>query len=228
MRPVIFTFPTETQAEICATNTSAASGTSLVLNGGLSNYPAITSPGYIPQALCPAGTARTVQVFSTGNISTSTFTITGLDINGYALSTSFAGPTGTAGIADSTSEFSVILTASVGNTAATSPFTIGFGPSGSTRGVVIDSFQNPNNLTFAVIKAATSGPVTAQHAWDDPFATTAPTWSTVSFGTGVLFASQTTATSISIVDAPTQVRYILVATGAATGPIQVAISQPGQ
>jgi hypothetical protein len=227
MRPVIFTFATETQNEICATNASAASGTTLVLNGGLSNYPSINSAGYIPQVNL-TGIARPVQVFSTGNISTSTFSFTGIDINGYAVSTSFAGPTGTAGIAQSTTEFHQVLTASVGNTAATSSFTIGFGASGSTNAVVIDGFANPITITYALVKAAgTAGPVTFQHTFDPVFTATAPTWSTVTFGTGVSLASQTTPTSVTVPETPYAVRAICVATAAATGALQINIIQSG-
>lgn len=228
MRPVIFTFPTQTQTEVCATNSTAASGTTLVLNGGLSNYAQINSAGYTPaEVTAPPGIQMPIAIFSTGNISTSTFTFTGLDINGYAISTSIAGPTGTAIPTKTTSEFHTVLTASVGNTLASSPFTIGFGPSGSTNAVVTDVYANPGVITFALVRAATSGPVTFQHTFDNISTATAPTWLTVTFGSGVAFASQTTATSISITDTPTAVRAILLATAAATGVIQVNFLQPG-
>ncbi len=227
MRPVTFNFPTETQNEICATNATAASGTTLVINGSLSNIGRLNNIGYSPQAVAP-GVQRSVTVFSTGNISTSTFTFTGFDVNGIAVSTTIAGPTGTAIPTNTAQEFSVVTTASVGNTAATSSFTVGFGASGSTRGVVVDGFANPVNLTIALTKGATSGPVTMQHTFDPLFTTSSPTWSTVTFSSGVALASLTTATSVTVAETPAALRAILLATAAATGPIQIVFSQPGQ
>lgn len=228
MRQVTFTFATITQSEICATNATAASGSTLVLNGGLSNYGALNSAGYVPYATPGAGIQRCIQVYSTGNISTSTFAFTGLDVNGYAISTSFAGPTGTANTsAKSTSEFAVVFTASVGPTAATSPFTVGFGPSGTTNTFAADHYANPVNMTYALTRAATSGPVTFQHCFENPFTATAPNWTTVSFGSGVLLASQTTATTITVSENPLGVRAVLLATAAATGVIQVGFVQAG-
>lgn len=229
MRPVTFSFPTITQNEICATNTTAASGASLTINGSLSNIAQLNGGlPYTPLANAGPGIQRSVTVYSTGNISTSTFTVTGYDVNGYSYSTTLSGPTGTAIPTHTTQEFQVVTAVSVGNTLASSPFTVGFGASGSTNAVVVDLFANPVNLTLALVKGASSGPVTFQHAFDSPFTATAPTWSTVTFSSGVSLASVTTATSITIADAPAQARAILVATAAATGTIQVVIIQPGR
>lgn len=226
MRQVSVSFPTQTQTEVCATNATAASGTTLVLNGNLSQQ--IQGTVDLSQRFVSLnGYAQPVSVFSTGNISTSTFAFTGLDINGYAIATSFAGPTGTAIPTKSTSEFAVVFTASVGATLASSPFTIGFGPSGTTRPLVVDNFAVPVNVSFALVRAATSGPVTFQHTYDNVFTSTAPTWSTVTFSTGVTLASLTVATSITVTESPFAVRALLLATAAATGVIQTNFSQPG-
>lgn len=227
MRPRSFSFPTQTQNEVCATNSTAASGTTLVLNGNLSRQIQGTfdpSQRYVQLS----GYTQPVSVFSTGNISTSTFTFTGIDINGYAISTSFAGPTGTAVPTKSTTEFYAITAVTVGNTAATSPFTVGFGPSGTTNAYVLDNFSNPMNITYALVKGATSGPVTMQHTFDGvTLSTVAPTWSTVTFSSGVALASITVATSVTVSENPYAVRALLLATAAATGVVQVTFSQSG-
>lgn len=175
MRPITFNFPTETAVEICATNVTAASGSTLALNGGLSNIAQINSAGYIPAVTLP-GIARTIQISSTGNISTSTFSFTGLDIRGVAVSTSIAGPTGLLIPTHTTQEFHVILTASVGNTAATSSFTIGVGATGSSGMVMNSLYANPFNMAVTVI-TGTSQPVTIQDSQDNANDTSVtPTW----------------------------------------------------
>lgn len=227
MRQVTVSFPTQTQHEVCATNATAASGSTLAINGNFAQLP----PGVVDVSqnfVALAGYAQPVSVFCTGNISTSTFTFTGLDINGYALTTTIAGPTGTAIPTKTTTEFSVVYTASVGATAATTPFTVGFGPSGITRAIAVDTFANPVNVTYAISKSASSAPITFQHSFDSSLlATAAPTWSTVSFGTGVLLASIVVATSVTVTESPVQVRASLLATGAATGVVQVTFVQSG-
>lgn len=226
MHPVSYTFPTMTQNEICATNASAASGTTLVLNGSLSVLPPGGS-GDANRYVALSGIARPIEVFSTGNINTATFTFTGLDVNGYALTTSFAGPSGSGVITQSVTEFSVVYTASV-LTAAASPFTVGFGPSGITRAMSADGFITPMNTTYAVVKAATSGPISFQHTFDPILLSSGPpTWSAVTFGTGIAIASQTVATSVTVTENITACRAILVATAAATGVIQAVIMQCG-
>lgn len=228
MRPVSISFPTQTQNEICATNTTAASGASLAINGSLSQQiQGSASPGAKYVKLY--GYAQPVSVFSTGNISTSTFTFTGLDIYGNALTTTIAGPTGTAIPTKTTSEFAQVFTASVGATLVSSPFTIGFGPSGSTNAIAVDNFVTPINISYTVVKAATSGPVTFQQSFDAPNALSniTPTWLTVTFSSGVSLASLTVATSVTVAGNPTMARAILLATAAATGVIQVTFSQSG-
>lgn len=228
MRPVIFSFPTITQIEICATNTTGASGATLVLNGGSSNYPNRNSAGYVAFATPGGGIQRPVMVYSTGDISTSTFSVSGLDVNGYAVSTTFAGPSGTAvSTGKSTSEFAVVTAVSIGNTAATSPFTVGFGPSGTTNAAIIDGYPDPGNVSYSIVKVPTSGPVTFQNTFDNVFTATAPTWLTVTFSSGVAFASQTTATSITVAQNPFAARALLLATAQATGVVQVNIIQSG-
>lgn len=226
MRQVTVSFPTQTQNEVCATNTTAASGTTLVLNGNLSQQiQGTVSPSQRFVQLY--GYAQPVSVFSSGNISTSTFSFTGVDINGYAIATSFAGPTGTAIPTKSTSEFAIVFTASIGATLASSPFTVGFGPSGSTNAIVVNSYAQPVQTSYVLVKGATSGPVTFQRTYDNVFTATAPTWMTTTFSSGVSLASLTVATSVTIADNPFAVRGLLLATAAATSVIQTVFGQSG-
>lgn len=226
MRPITVSFPTQVQNEVCATNATAASGTTLVINGSYSQQ--IQGTVDLSQRFVRLpGYTQPISVFSSGNISTSTFTFTGLDINGNALTTTIAGPTGTAIPTKTTSEFWTVFTASIGATLASSPFTIGFGPSGSTNAAVMSYFSVPENVTVALVKAATSGPVTFQHTFDNLQTSTAPTWLTMTFSSGVSLASLTAATTVTVAESPYAVRAILLATAAATGVVQVTFVQPG-
>lgn len=221
MRPITFSFPTQTQNEITAAQATAASGAVIPLNGTLSNIAQINSPGYIPVVAFP-GVQRTAQIFSTGNISTSTFTITGVDIRNIAVSTTLAGPTGTALPVHTTQEFARITSISLGNTLASSPFTIGVGASGSTNYIMTDIFANPFNMTIAVI-TGTSGPVTVQDSPDnanDPNVT--PTLFNHATLVGVL-ANQESNYAYPV----RFVRAILLATAAATSVANITFIQAG-
>ena len=221
MRPVTYTFATITQVEICATNATAASGASLVLNGGFSNYASINGAGYAPRVALP-GIARPVAIYCTGNISTSTFSITGFDIRGIGVSTTFAGPTGTAIPTKTTQEFAVVTGVSLGNTLASSPFTVGFGPSGSTNWVTSDMYPAPFAMTVAVMPGATSGPITIQDTPDDANAA-APT----NIFNHSTLATVTTNTESNYAFPARFVRAILTATSSATGAGSVVFIQAG-
>jgi len=160
VRPVTFSFPTFTQNEICATQTTTATSQSAIVNGSLSNINIQNGQGYSPLAVA-VGIQRPVAIFSTGNISTSTFTISGYDCRATGLlSTSFAGPTGTGIPVQSVTEFNRVTAVSVG-TLASSSFTVGFGPSGSTNWVNLNKFANPFNVTISVT-TSTGAPITVQ------------------------------------------------------------------
>lgn len=161
MRPITFSFPTITQNEVCATQTTTASSQAAIVNGSLSNIGLKNSQqGYTPIALA-VGVQRPVAVFSTGNISTSTFTISGFDCRATGLlSTTIAGPTGTAIPVQTVTEFNQVTAVSVG-TLASSTFTAGFGPSGTTNWVNLNKFQDPFNVTISVT-VSTGVPITIQ------------------------------------------------------------------
>lgn len=173
MRQVVFNYPTETAVEICATQTTTATSAALLINGGLSNIGNLNGDGYVPVAVLP-GIQRSIQISSTGNISTATFTISGYDLRATGLlSTTVAGPTGTLIPTHTTIEFNRVTAVSVG-TLATIPFTVGVGATGSSNWVMTDKFKNPFNMAISVV-TGTSAPVTIQDTPSDPNTNSAPT-----------------------------------------------------
>lgn len=215
MRPVIFTFPTQTTNSICATQTTTATDQALVINGALSNFNVGVTPF---TAVVSPGVQRTITVTSTGNISTSTFTITGVDTSGYAVSTTLTGPN--AATATTTAEFFRVTSISVG-TIATTAFTVGVGVTGTSRWSMVDNFQNPVRIGVAVV-TATSAPVTIQHTSDPIATTTNPNVINAAGGSTI-----TTSTNISYNENVAAFRAIFVATGTATGSANVNFTQSG-
>lgn len=215
MRPVIFSFPTQTANGVCATQTTTATDQLLVLNGSLSNFNAGVTPFAVTVA---PGIQRTLTVTSTGNINTATLTITGIDTSGYAVSTTLTGPNATT--VTTTAEFFKVTAISVG-TIATSAFTVGVGATGTSRWAIVDTFQNPVGVTVA-INTATSAPVSIQHTFDPISTSTSPM---IISATGL--TTITTATNLSYSENATAYRAIFVATGTATGAAQVNIIQSG-
>ena len=215
MRPVIFSFPTQTVNGVCATQTTTATDQSLVLNGSLSNFNAGVTPFAVTVA---PGLQRTLTVTSTGNISTATFTITGIDTSGYAVSTTLTGPNNAT--ATTVAEFFKVTAISVG-TIATSAFTVGVGITGTSRWAMVDTFQNPVVVTVA-INTVTSAPVSIQHTFDPISTSTSPM---IIAATGL--TSITTATNLSYNENATAYRAIFIASGTATGVAQVNIIQSG-
>ena len=215
MRPVIFSFPTQTVNGVCATQTTTTTDQPLALNGSLSNFNAGVTPFAVTVA---PGIQRTLTITSTGNISTATFTITGIDTSGYAVSTTLTGPNN--GTATTVAEFFKVTAISVG-TIATSAFTVGVGITGTSRWAMVDNFQNPVGVTIA-INTATSAPVSIQHTFDPISTSTSPM---IISATGL--TTITTATNLSYNENATAYRAIFVATGTATGAAQVNIIQSG-
>lgn len=174
MRPIVFSYPTETANEVCATQTTTATDQALILNGTLANRTQYLQYGAVPRAVFP-GIQRTVQISSTGNISTSTFTITGRDIRGVAFTTTLAGPTGTVIPTHTTQEFNQVTAISVGTLASVS-FTVGVGATGSSNPVEMNTFGNPFNAAITVV-TGTSQPITIQDTQDNANDTSVtPTW----------------------------------------------------
>lgn len=163
MRAIIFSFPTITAVEVCATQTTTATDQALIINGGLSNI----GVGRTPITAAFPAIQRSIQISSTGNISTSTFTISGFDLRATGLlSTTIAGPTGTLIPTHTVTEFNRITAVSVG-TLATIPFTVGVGATGSGNWVQTDTGIVPFNMAISVV-TGTSQPVTIQDTPDNP------------------------------------------------------------
>lgn len=165
MRPITFSFPTIATNEICATQTTTATSQALIINGFLSNINILNGQGYSPAAIA-VGVQRSVMISSTGNISTATFSITGFDTRATgALTTTIAGPTGTAIPVQTVTEYNKITAITVG-ALASSTFTVGFGPSGTTNWIRADTFKDPFSMTISVT-VSTGTPVTIQDTPDN-------------------------------------------------------------
>lgn len=174
MRPIVISYPTETANEVCATQTTTATDQALILNGSLANRTQYLQTNAVPRAVFTA-IQRSVQISSTGNISTSTFTITGRDVRGVAFTTTLAGPTGLLIPTHTTQEYNQITAISVG-TLATIPFTIGVGATGSSNPVETNTFGNPFNMSVTVV-TGTSQPITIQDTQDNAADTSvSPVW----------------------------------------------------
>tara|TARA_R110000787_G_scaffold242039_2_gene348183 strand:- start:308 stop:964 length:657 start_codon:yes stop_codon:yes gene_type:complete len=157
--------------EICATQTTTATSQALTLNGSSSDIAIKEHAGYVGMAVLP-GVQRPMMINSTGNISTSTFTFVGVDIRGVALTTFISGPTGTAVPVKTVAEFHEVTSITAG-ALATSNFTVGFGPSGSTNWVLGDTYKNPFEMTISVV-TTTGTPITVQETAVDANVTDPP------------------------------------------------------
>lgn len=226
MRQVVFSYPTMTAAEVCATQTTTATSQALIINGGLSDISRLYGVGYIGQAVFP-GIQRTIQISSTGNISTSTFTISGYDLLATGLlSTTLAGPTGTIIPTHTTIEFNRITAISVG-TLATIPFTVGVGATGSSNWIMTDKFKNPFNMAISVI-TGTSQPVTIQDTPNDPNVSTAPTtFNHATLVTVVANAQSNYAYPVNYTRAVFTATAVAAATSSATTAASVFFTQTG-
>lgn len=218
MRPIVFSYPTQTAVEVCATQTTTATSEALILNGGLSNFPLKGTQGYSPAVTLP-GIQRTVMISCTGNISTSTFTVSGFDTRGVAITTSIAGPTGTLIPTVTAYEFNKVTSVSVG-TFASIPFTVGVGATGSSNWIRNNVYANPFNMTISVVNTGTSPAVTVQDTPNDVNTTASP--SVFSHATLV---SVVTSQESNYAYPVNYVRAIFVATNAAATSSAQAIPQ---
>jgi len=218
VRPIVFSYPTQTAVEVCATQTTTATSEALILNGGLSNFPLKGTQGYSPAVTLP-GIQRTVMISCTGNISTSTFTVSGFDTRGVAITTSIAGPTGTLIPTVTAYEFNKVTSVSVG-TFASIPFTVGVGATGSSNWIRNNVYANPFNMTISVVNTGTSPAVTVQDTPNDVNTTASP--SVFSHATLV---SVVTSQESNYAYPVNYVRAIFVATNAAATSSAQAIPQ---
>lgn len=132
-----YTFSAASTTLIAAAQTTAGSG-SFILNGSGRDQ---NSP--VPRVKLDSGWNRVVSLTSTGNISAVNFTITGLDVNGNAVSETRAGPNNNT--VYTTAFYSVVLTVTVNGAVATAT-SVGSGDTGETQWWRLDNFQNPINV----------------------------------------------------------------------------------
>jgi len=220
MRPVSYQFAAPSVNAICATQTTTATDQKLNINGTLRDYSLL--PYGISQASLGDGIQRTITITSTGNISTSTFAVSGITVQGVSLTTSFAGPTGSNTVSSGT-EFARITQISVG-TLATSAFTVGTGAAGTGNWYQCDYFQTRFNVHAAVVISATTAAVTLQNTSADP---NSSSFSTASIFT--LLAASTTSTQTNIASPVAFIRPIFAATSATstTAAANVILIQEG-
>lgn len=222
MREVTFNYASGGLVNVVsATQSFTASNQTVLLNGSFSNVAALNGRApFIAQAVVSPGIQRTLTITSTGNISTSTFTIAGFNIQGTAVSTTLTGPNN--GTATTTAEFAAVTSVTVGTTAS-STFTVGFGASGSTNWVQTDRFKNPFAVTISVVPGATTQPVTIQNTEDDVNTVASP----VAFNHSTL-ATVTVNTQSNYAFPVKYVRAIFTATqSTASGAAVVTFEQAG-
>lgn len=214
MRPIIYTIPAVSANAVALAQQVAASG-AVQLNGALRNYTLLTNG--VQQVNMP-GIQRTVTITSTDNISTSTFTITGVDILGRAVSTSITGPNNST--ASTAVQFAAVTLITVG-TAATSNFTVGSGPGGVTNWATMDYMLTPFNVAVSCVVLATTNSVTIQDTSGDPGSST---FATTQIFTHPTLSALTTSTQGSYAY---PVRYIRATFTSATADSSVTITQAG-
>ena len=216
MRPVIYQIPAASVNAVALSQTTTATSAVVVLDGTLRDYALLTNGVY--QVDLGDGIQRSATVTSTGDLSTATFTITGINVLGQAVSTSFAGPNNTT--ASTGVQFAAITSVTVG-TLATVAFTVGSGALGVTNWTTMDYFQTPFNVSVSCIVLATTNIVTVQDTSQSPSATT--------FATTMIFTHPT----LSALTTSTQgsyaypVGYIRASFTSATADSSVTITQAG-
>lgn len=216
MKQVTFSYgPFDTNAIAATQSWQTATGAYVVLNG-------VDYSQQIQGTVDPAsrfavipGVQRTIGVFSTGSLTGVVFYASGVDTNGRVVTASFAGASGgssaaTDSFATFTAEFHRI-NYMFATSAATSPFTVGVGATGSTRWVQTDNFVSPFSLAVNVV-TSTGKSVTVQSTYNDPNVSTSP--ATFDHPTGAITANtQTTGYSVAV---PFARAVITTGTGAAS------------
>jgi len=159
MRPAVFTFPAVDRDGICASQTTAGAG-AVIINGALLDRPATMHE--VRRVILP-GIARVVSLYSTGNLSGLTFTVTGTNLRGATITEDITGPNNNT-VAGSTEFHSV--TAVTADGAVTTAVEVGTGSTGSTNWLRTDDFAAIANVSVGVAITATVS-VTVQNTFDD-------------------------------------------------------------
>lgn len=223
MRGAVFNYPTMTANEVTATQTTTATDQALLINGSLSNV----AVGRTPFIATFPAIQRSIQISSTGNISTSTFTISGFDMRATGLlSTTLAGPTGTLIPTHTTIEFNQVTAISVG-TLATIPFTVGVGATGTSNWYHTDRFLTPFSVNVVVV-TGTSQPITIQDTSQNAYTSSAPVTFNFATLTTVTINQEAAYTApVAFIRAAFTATAVAAATSSATTAGQVTILQAG-
>lgn len=148
--PVTYTFAAPDKTYICASQTTASSG-SLTLNG--SGVDANSAAKNNPRVwLTGSGFERTVSITSAGTVSGVNFTVTGANIRGSTFSETIAGPNATT--VYTTNYFYLITGVTVNGTLSTAT-SVGIGTTGQSQWYTVDYQKTPTNMGLGVTVAAT-------------------------------------------------------------------------
>lgn len=158
-RPVVFSFPAVDRDGICAAQTTAGAG-ALTINGALLDLPA-TMQGDARVVL--PGIARVVSIYSTGNLSGLTFTVTGTNLRGATITEDITGPNNTT--VEGSTEFHSITGVSADGAVGTAA-EVGTGSTGSTNWYRTDDFADIANISIGLAITSTAS-VTVQNTFDD-------------------------------------------------------------
>lgn len=171
MRPTKFTFPAMDASAVCASQTTAGSG-SLVINGTLLDLAATMQA--VTRVIFP-GIQRTLRIASTADLSAVLFTITGKNLKKETVTEAILGPTPAVnGYVDTTNEFNEVDSITVNGAVATA-VTVGTGPKGHTNWVKIDQFKNPQSVGLMAAMASSIN-LTAEASPDDVNAVSTPSF----------------------------------------------------
>lgn len=167
MRPITISMaPTATDRDgICAAQQRVGAG-SLTINGALAT-----------SGVATLGAVSTVTLYSAGNLSAVTFTITGTDYYGCPLSESRAGPN--AGTVQSSKSYKTVTAVSTSATIG-SDVEVGVDGTGTSRAVPLDINSTAGFQVALGLDVTGTIDATVQHSFDDPFSATydpyAATW----------------------------------------------------
>ncbi len=149
--PVTYTFAAANTTYIAAAQTRNGAG-ALTLNGSGVDATSTYLLNNPRMKLSPSGFERTVSITSAGAASTITFTITGKDIRGAALTEAKVG--GDATTVYTTAYFYEVDTVTANGTVATST-SVGIGTTGRSQWYCVDYNQNPVNIGLGITVSGT-------------------------------------------------------------------------
>lgn len=165
MKPIVksFTVQAAVNNAVCADQTKATAG-ALVIDGANASGGVATFPA-----------AYAVSVTSDGNDSTRTYTITGTDSVGRAITETITGPNATT--VYTTSVFLTVTAVSVGGGGTVGTVRVGFGSFGATAPLPMDYQGRPEFSLQVVVDTSGGTPTwTIQQTLDDVQTNAYPTW----------------------------------------------------